>query len=99
MCRVCSVRVTRKEHCGVYIPWSLLSVIGARSYSLLRELLAPEKPEDESLEDLFKKLKSHYEPKPLVIVERFHFHHRDQGAREQASRRVHSGATATGHPL
>ena len=59
-----------------------LSVIGGKTYSLLRDLLAPEKPQDKSLSVLFKKLKEHYEPKPLVIAERFYFHRRDQGANE-----------------
>ncbi len=59
-----------------------LSVIGAKTYSLLRDLLSPEKPQDKPLPVLFKKLKDHYEPKPLVIAERFCFHRRDQGASE-----------------
>ena len=58
-----------------------LSVIEGKTYSLLRDLLAPEKPHDKSL-SVFIKLKEHYEPKPLVITERFYFHRRDQGANE-----------------
>ena len=59
-----------------------LSVVGGKTYSLLRDLLAPEKPQDKSLPVLFQKLKEHYEPKPLVIAERFYFHRRDQGTNE-----------------
>ena len=57
-----------------------LSVIGGKTYFLLRDLLAPEKPQDKLLSVLFKKLKEHYEPKLLVIAERFYFHIRGQGA-------------------
>ena len=53
----------------------LLSVIGAQTYSLLRSLTAPDLPQAKSLETI---LKQHFEPKPLVIAERFHFHPRNQ---------------------
>ena len=65
-----------------------LSVIRAKTYSLLRDLLAPEKPQEKTLAELFKKLKDHYEPKPIVIAERFHFHRRDQGANESITEYV-----------
>ena len=55
-----------------------LSVVGATTYALLRDLLAPKKPHEKSLGDLFAALKTHFEPKPLVIEQRFHFHRRDQ---------------------
>ena len=51
-----------------------LSMIGGKTYSLLRDLIAPEKPQDKSQSVLL------YEPKPLVIAERFYFHRRNQGA-------------------
>jgi len=50
-----------------------LSVIGAKTYTLLRNLLAPTKPEA-SLASLTSALKNHFEPKRVVIAERFHFH-------------------------
>ena len=55
-----------------------LSVVGAPTFSLLRNLLAPEKPTDKTLRDLTAALITYYEPKPLVIAQRFHFHRRDQ---------------------
>ena len=55
-----------------------LSIIGTRSYSLLRDLLLPDKPRDKDLKTLMEVLKAHYEPTPLVIVERFNFYRRDQ---------------------
>ena len=56
-----------------------LNTIGATVYSTLRDLLAPASPISA---DITKVLKAHYEPKSLVIVERFHFHKREQSAGE-----------------
>ena len=55
-----------------------LSLLGAKTYSLLRTLVAPSSPREQSFKDLAKLLKSHFEPKPLVIVERFVFYRRNQ---------------------
>jgi RNase H-fold protein (predicted Holliday junction resolvase) len=38
----------------------------------------PESPKDKDFDALSKILKEHYEPKPIVIAERYHFHHRNQ---------------------
>ena len=40
----------------------------------LRSLLAPKLPRDESFEDLMGLLVQHFDPKPLVIAERFRFY-------------------------
>ena len=50
----------------------LLSVVGSKTYSLLRSLVAPTLPQDKPLDDLVAILKMHFGPKPLVIAERFH---------------------------
>ena len=55
-----------------------LSIIGTKSYALLRDLLLPDKPRDKDLEVLMEVLKSHFEPAPSVITERFNFYWRDQ---------------------
>ncbi|KAI4887000.1 hypothetical protein NFI96_027939, partial [Prochilodus magdalenae] len=55
-----------------------LSVIGATTYSLLRSLLAPDKPGDKSYKELVDTLESHFSPKPIIIAERFRFHKRNQ---------------------
>ena len=52
--------------------------VGSKTYNLLRDLLAPAKPSTMKYAELVETLQSHYEPKPLVIAERFHFHKRDQ---------------------
>ena len=56
----------------------LLSVISAKTYSLLCDLLAPTNPKEKSFDALVEVLKRHFEPKPLVIAERFTFHRRNQ---------------------
>ena len=55
-----------------------LSAIGAKTYALLRNLVTPSLPKDKSFVQLVDVLKKHYEPKPLVIAERFNFHRRAQ---------------------
>ena len=56
----------------------LLSVMGAKTYNLLRNLLAPDKPASKGFKDIVKTLREHLNPKPLVIAERFRFHNRNQ---------------------
>ena len=60
----------------------LLSVIGAKTYMLLRNLLTPDIPKHKSFAELSTLLKGHYEPKPIVIAERYHFHRRNQKSDE-----------------
>ena len=50
-----------------------LSVRGAATYKLIRSLTAPQKPTNYSYEDLKQMVKTHYNPKPSVIVQRFKF--------------------------
>ena len=60
----------------------LLSVIGAQTYSLLRNLISPSLLKDKSFDEIVEVLKKHYEPKPNVIMERFYFHRRNQATDE-----------------
>ena len=55
-----------------------LGVVGRATYSLLRDLLMPAKPQDKPLSELFRTLKEHYDPKPLMIAQWFKFHYRSQ---------------------
>ena len=66
----------------------LLSVIGAKTYALLRDLLAPTKPKEKTIAELSTTLTNHYEPKPIVITERFHFHRRNQATDESVAEYV-----------
>ena len=50
--------------------------------------MAPALPADKTLEDIVGVLKKHFEPKPLIIAERFYFHKRDQNIGESISEYV-----------
>ena len=60
----------------------LLSSIGASTYALLSDLVAPHPPSTKSLTVISETLQRHFEPKRAVIAERFYFHKRDQAAGE-----------------
>ena len=59
-----------------------LSSIGAETYTLLKDLVAPAKQKDKTYEQLKDALLSHLKPKRLVISERFRFHSRKQKEQE-----------------
>ena len=46
----------------------LLSVIGSKIYGILRNVLAPEKPNEKTYDQLTAALKAHFNPKPVVIT-------------------------------
>ena len=52
----------------------LLTVIGSSTCALLTSLLALCKPRVKSFAELSETLHCHFDPKPPVIAERFHFH-------------------------
>ena len=51
-----------------------LCIVGGTTYRLLRNLLVLASPKDKSFKEIVDTLKAHFEPKLLVIGERFHFH-------------------------
>uniref|UniRef100_A0A8C9XTX2 Retrotransposon gag domain-containing protein n=1 Tax=Sander lucioperca TaxID=283035 RepID=A0A8C9XTX2_SANLU len=51
----------------------LISVVGASTYSLMRNLLSQEKPKDKTYQELVSLLKYHFDPKPSEIVQRYKF--------------------------
>ena len=57
----------------------LLNCIGGTVYSTLRSLV---NPITMLYNDIMRKLLEHFDPKPLTIVERFHFHKREQSTSE-----------------
>jgi RNase H-fold protein (predicted Holliday junction resolvase) len=61
------------------------SVVGPKTYKLLKTLMAPDKPSDKSLEDIVAALKRHLSPDPVVIGERFVFYQRKQKPGESVS--------------
>ena len=66
--------------------WAIfLSVCGAKTYALVRDLLQPKKPAETDLDEILKELDKHFSPKPSEIVERFTFHNRRQGDKESVA--------------
>ena len=59
----------------------LLSVCGANTYNLIRNLVNPRKPTDKSFAELVSLAKNHLNPRPSSIVYRFKFnnHFRQRG--------------------
>ena len=51
----------------------LLSVCGAKTYSLVRSLLAPAKPNDKTFKEICEILERHHCPRLSVIVQRYKF--------------------------
>ena len=56
----------------------LLSAIDEETHVILRNLLAPTLPKEMTFDQIVKTLVDHFEPRRLVIVERFRFHQRNQ---------------------
>ena len=63
----------------------LLSVGGAATYQLIRNLVAPGKPTDKSFADLVKLVKEHHTPPPSVTVQRFKFNSQPQKVGESVA--------------
>ena len=55
-----------------------LSVIGPKTYALLRSLTTPDKPKDKDFAALTQLLTNHLSPAPLEIAETYRFHQRNQ---------------------
>lgn len=64
---------------------ALLTSMGGATYKLLKDLVAPTKPETLTFDAICKRLKEHYSPKPLTIAERFRYNQRNQTADETVS--------------
>ena len=62
-----------------------LNPIGPRTYTLLRDLISLTALTEKKYVELCATLKAHYEPKPIVIIERFRFHQRNQGLNESVA--------------
>ena len=56
----------------------LLSVCGAGTYQLIRNLVAPDKPSEKTFGAIVTLVRDHHNPPPSAIVQRFKFHSRSQ---------------------
>ena len=63
----------------------LLSAVGASTFSLLEDLIAPASAADKSFQELVKILTDHFEPQQSPIVSRFRFHSCTRDAGESVS--------------
>lgn len=66
----------------------LISVIGALTYSLLRNLLNPEKPKDKTYQQVVLILKNQFNPQPSEIVQRYKFDSRTRKPEESVTEYV-----------
>ncbi|XP_062712744.1 uncharacterized protein LOC134289928 [Aedes albopictus] len=57
----------------------LLHYMGGETYDTVSDRLAPEKPQTKSYDDIVQLLESHFNPRPLEILENFRFWCRRQG--------------------
>ena len=62
-----------------------LTICGAKTYQLVRNLVAPAKPDDRSLEQITDALNEHLSPTPNEICERFRFRNRMRKAGESVN--------------
>lgn len=61
---------------------TLLCVMGATTYGLLRNLVQTNKPKDKTFEEIVTVLKEHFETKLLLVAERFCFNRCNQKANQ-----------------
>lgn len=64
---------------------TFLSALGKSTFLVLRNLIAPAKVQDKTLDEIVQVLLKHYDPKPLVISERFNFNRRQQEPNESVA--------------
>ena len=64
---------------------TLLSVIGPRTFKLLRNLITPAKPGDKTYAELVEVLTDHFSPKQSEIVQRSKFYSRSRKPGEKIS--------------
>ena len=57
---------------------TLLMVIGLKNYTVIRGLVSPALPKDQTYDELVELVKKHYDPEPTVIAERFYSYRRNQ---------------------
>ena len=64
---------------------TLLTVMGVRTYSLLKDLITPNKPSEKTYKEIIDTISQHLHPKPSFITERFKFSRRNQLDHETVS--------------
>ncbi len=62
-----------------------LSVVGKRTYTILRSLLSPDRPSTKTFEELTAVLIRHFSPPPSEVIQRFRFYSRSRQPGESVS--------------
>ena len=62
-----------------------LTLLGGKTYDLLRDLASPGKPADLKFTEAIELLKNHFNPKPPVIAEGYKFYQRRQETAENVA--------------
>ncbi|XP_064486429.1 uncharacterized protein LOC135398834 isoform X2 [Ornithodoros turicata] len=70
--------------------YALFSIVGAKTYGLLKSLCSPDKPTSKTFDAVLKLLRAHFTPEPSVIGERAKFHRRTQRDNESITEFVAS---------
>ena len=65
-----------------------LTVCGAATYQLIRDLLSPAAPTTKSFKELCDLVKAHQQPTPSFLVQRYHFYTRVQQPGESINKFV-----------
>ncbi|MCY3927857.1 MAG: retroviral-like aspartic protease family protein [Acidobacteria bacterium] len=63
----------------------LLSVCGAATYRLIRNLVSPKKPTELKFSEIVEIVQKHHDPKPSVIVQRYRFNSRNRRTGESVA--------------
>ena len=72
----------------------LLSVCGAKTYQVIRNLTSPIKPGEKPLNEIIDLVTKHYSPKPSTIVQRFRFNSYSRDKGESTYSYIHSNHKA-----
>ena len=56
----------------------LLSVCGAATYQLIRDLVSPARPNTTTFDEIVQLVQDHHQPPPSFIVQRYNFNMRNQ---------------------
>ena len=67
---------------------TLLTLCGKETYYTIRNLVAPKKPSEVEYEEIVQLVKQHFNPKPIVTVQRFKFNTRIRAEDESVAKYV-----------
>ncbi|KAK0144661.1 Gag polyprotein [Merluccius polli] len=76
---------------------TFLTVMGVKTFNLIRALAQPKKPGELTYQEIVTALTAHFSPKPLQIAERFRFYKRNQEEGESVTVFVAALRTLTEH--